>query len=168
MSYSINFGKAFTMLIGHEGGYVNDPDDPGGETKYGIAKRYHPNIVIENLTLEGAKIIYHKEYWAVAGCDALPWNVAYPLFDAAVNMSPKRALMLLQQSLGEVPDGLLGPRTKAAINDQKSDPDLLARFMTERALYYISRGHFWKFGKGWMRRLFRVTAQTLTKGDIDV
>ena len=80
-----NFDKAFQLTVGLEGGYSNDPRDPGGATRYGIAKKYHPQEDIENLTLDRAKEIYLAEYWIPVGCD----NQAYPmdvcLFDGAVN-----------------------------------------------------------------------------------
>ena len=53
-----NFDSAFTIILGSEGGYVNDPRDSGGETKYGIAKKFYPNLDIKNLTVEQAKAIY--------------------------------------------------------------------------------------------------------------
>lgn len=80
-----NFDKAFALTIGVEGGHSNDPRDPGGETQYGISKRYHPNIDIKNLTLDGAKEIYLKEYWLPAGCDATPYPMDICLFDSQVN-----------------------------------------------------------------------------------
>lgn len=80
-----SFDKAFKITIGLEGNYSNDPDDPGGETKFGIAKRYHPNIDIKNLSLEQAKDIYYTEYWLPSGCDNVPFPMDICLFDSAVN-----------------------------------------------------------------------------------
>lgn len=80
-----SFDRAFELTVGVEGGYVNDSHDPGGETKYGIAKMYHPNVDIKNLTLDQAKEIYLKEYWIPAGCDNQPFPMDICLFDSAVN-----------------------------------------------------------------------------------
>jgi hypothetical protein len=81
----INFDKAFEITVGLEGKYSNDPNDPGGETKYGISKHYHPNEDIYNLTLARAKEIYLNEYWAPAGCDAASYPMDMCLFDSQVN-----------------------------------------------------------------------------------
>ena len=86
-----NFDKAVSFTILKEtggdpnGGYSNNALDPGGETKWGISKRYHPDVDIKNLTEEGAKTIYLSEYWIKAGCDSLPWPLDMVVFDSAVN-----------------------------------------------------------------------------------
>lgn len=126
------FDAAFSIVIGEEGGYVNDPHDPGGETKFGISKRAYPNLDIKNLTLEDAKAIYKRDYWDVMGCDALSWEMALIAFDAAVN-----------QGVG------------AARSIRASTPSSI-EFMAERALRYAKLSTFDRFGRGWMRRLFRV------------
>lgn len=155
MSFSSNFEKAFTLLIGEEGGYVNHPRDPGGETKYGIAKRYHPHVDIKALTLDGAKAIYWEQYWMPSGAALLPWPIAFVLFDAVVNMGLHTATQLLQEALGEVPDGKRGPRTNAALYAQRNDPELVVRFQAERAIYYAENANFDAFGRGWLRRVIR-------------
>ena len=80
-----SFDKAFQLTVGLEGAYSNDPRDPGGETKYGIAKRYHPAEDIAGLTLERAKEIYLNEYWLSSGCDEAPYPLDVILFDSSVN-----------------------------------------------------------------------------------
>jgi hypothetical protein len=79
-----SFDAAITFVLSHEGGYSFDQDDPGGETKFGISKRSHPNEDIKNLTVERAKEIYLEEYW-VPVSDALPYPADFVAFDAAVN-----------------------------------------------------------------------------------
>lgn len=128
----IGFDRAFSLVVGEEGGYVNDPLDPGGETKYGISKRAHPSEDIKSLTLERAKEIYLTSYWAPMGCDNLPWPMALCVFDCAVNQGVNAARYLL---------------TKA------STP---VEFQAERALRYARLPTFDRFGRGWMRRLFRI------------
>jgi len=80
-----SFEKAFQLTVGLEGRYSNDPNDPGGETAYGISKRYHPDVDIKNLTLDGAKAIYLSDYWIPAKCDTAPYPMDICLFDSQVN-----------------------------------------------------------------------------------
>ena len=86
-----DFEKALKFVLKWEGGYSNDPRDPGGETKYGISKRSYPNEDIKNMTLERAKEIYYQNYWLKTGCDGLPFPFNIIVFDTAVNMGRKRA-----------------------------------------------------------------------------
>lgn len=81
----ITFNKAFEFTIGLEGQYSNDPNDPGGETKYGISKKYNPTVDVKNLTLDQAKDIYYKKYWIPSGCDEATFPMDICLFDGAVN-----------------------------------------------------------------------------------
>lgn len=80
-----NFAVACGFVLKHEGGYVNDPDDPGGETNFGISKRYNPNVDIKNLTEREAAEIYLKKYWLPAG-DILSFPNDIIYFDTSVNM----------------------------------------------------------------------------------
>ena len=80
-----NFDKAFELTVGLEGVYSNNPEDPGGETKYGVSKRYHPDEDIKNLTLDRAKAIYLTGYWNPNGCNDAPFPMDICLFDSAVN-----------------------------------------------------------------------------------
>ena len=88
-----NFQIALKFVFKHEGGYVNDPDDPGGETKYGISKRAYPNEDIKNLTRERAEFLYKRDYWDIPGLDLdnFPQDKAIVLFNVAVNMGKERA-----------------------------------------------------------------------------
>lgn len=127
----MSFERAFDLVIGHEGGYVNDPKDPGGETKFGISKSAYPNLDIKALTIEQARNIYLRDYWLGAGCD----HVADPamamlMFDCAVNQGVSRAKQIAAKSNSPV------------------------EYQAERALHYASLPTFERFGRGWMRRLF--------------
>lgn len=95
------FDKAFEITIGHEGGYVNDPDDPGGETNFGISKRSYPNVDMKSLTLNEAKEIYLKDYWQKLGCHLLEDfpKIAVELFDTGVNMGIGKAAKIFQEAL---------------------------------------------------------------------
>jgi hypothetical protein len=99
-----SYEKAFELVIGLEGVSSNDPRDPGGETKYGIAKRYHPNLDIKNLTLEQAKEIYLNEYWIPSGCEDAPYPMDICLFDSAVNPQKGGNKGLLDQHPGNWQD----------------------------------------------------------------
>jgi lysozyme family protein len=96
----MSFEKAIEFTLKWEGGYSNDPTDPGGETKYGISKRAHPNLDIANLTLEDAKNIYRTEYWDASGCNNLSEPFDMVVFDAAVNMGVGRSKTLLTTAKG--------------------------------------------------------------------
>lgn len=88
---SADFDKAFDFIMKWEGGYVNHPKDPGGETKFGISKKSYPNLDIKNLTLEQAKEIYRVDYWVASGADKMEWPMSLVVFDTAVNMGVSRA-----------------------------------------------------------------------------
>ena len=110
----MTFDQAFERLIGHEGGYVNHPADPGGETNFGISKRTYPGEDIRGMTLQRAKTLYRRDFWGPAGCDALPPGVQFNVFDMAVNSGVRNAIKTLQRAVGEIEDGVLGPRTLQA------------------------------------------------------
>jgi len=90
-----DFEKALKFVLKWEGGYSNDPNDPGGETKYGISKRSYPHEDIKNMTLERAKEIYYQNYWLKAGCDGLTFPFNIVVFDTAVNMGRSRAIKFI-------------------------------------------------------------------------
>jgi lysozyme family protein len=148
----VNYDEAFTALIGHEGGYVNDQRDPGGETKYGISKRAYPDVDIASLTIEQAKAIYKRDYWDRARCDELPPAVAFQVFDTAVNSGIGQAIRFLQRAVGVADDGQVGPLTINAV--RRVDPEIVvARFNGQR-LDFMTRLSTWDvFGKGWARRV---------------
>lgn len=165
------FAICFAEVIGEEGGYVNNPHDPGGETKFGIAKRYNPGLDIRSLTLDQARDIYLARYWAPARCDLLPLPLAVVYFDAVVNMGSGVAVKLMQSVLGEVPDGDIGPRTIGAmtnIHDIDAIGAAIVAFQAERGLYYASRAHFSDFGRGWLRRVIRGAMKAATLVDFGV
>lgn len=148
----MNFDKAFERLIGHEGGYVNDPRDPGGETKFGISRRQYPGEDIAGMTLERAKVIYLRDYWGPAACDAVPEALKFDVFDTAVNSGVVATIRMLQRAVGERADGVVGSRTLLAV--QTMDPErLLARFNGYRLDYLNDQPTWPAFGKGWTQRI---------------
>lgn len=148
----MDFDKAFERVIGHEGGYVNDPRDPGGETKYGISKRAYPFADIKNLTIDQAKAIYRTDYWNKLHLDELPECVRFDLFDAAVNSGVSAAAKFLQRAAGTTADGVIGKLTIAAANS--IDPYMLDKRLSGYRLQYLcDLPVFPTFGKGWVRRV---------------
>lgn len=148
----MNFDQAFTTLIGHEGGYVNDPRDPGGETKFGISKRVYPDVDIAALTLDSARVIYKRDYWDRALCDQLPPGVAFQVFDCAVNSGIGQSIRFLQRAVGVADDGRVGPLTIRAV--QRLDAEAVVSRFNGQRLDFMTRLSSWDvYGKGWARRI---------------
>jgi lysozyme family protein len=148
-----NFNIAVEHVLGNEGGYVNDPDDPGGETKYGISKRAFPNIDISSLSIEDAKAIYRHEYWRFESVESQA--VANKLLDMAVQFGLSTAVRLLQNVLHVTSDGIFGANSLRSTNAQKESV-LLQELRIACAVRYclvISRNtSLIKYVNGWMRR----------------
>ena len=121
------FEEIIKSVLKHEGGYVNDPDDAGGETNFGIAKRWYPNVDIKNLTIEQAKKIYHTDYWRPSKCDEVPPQLRHIYFDMCVNFGRSGAVKVLQQAANSKNkdkidvDGGMGPATLKAIQNISLD-----------------------------------------------
>jgi lysozyme family protein len=160
----VTFDSCFDKVLGHEGGYVNDPHDPGGETKFGISKRTYPNEDIAALTLARAKEIYRRDYWDRLRADDLPAGLRYYLFDTAVNCGVGFAAESLQRAAGALPDGAIGPRSLIAINT-KGPQSLLRLMFVDRALRYALNPNDRRYGAGWFARLYDVTVLTLVAID---
>jgi lysozyme family protein len=157
----MSFLQAFELTVSPavEGGYVDDPTDPGGATKYGISQAAYPSVDIASLTLEGAQAIYQNDYWNAVKADTLPPPIAGLLFDAAVNQGQGWAAKALQSAVGVSTDGVLGPKTLAAVKG--SDPATLhATIGWLREARYRQDADFATFGHGWIIRLCRVIAAT--------
>lgn len=160
----MNFDTAFERLIGHEGGYTDNPKDRGNwdsgiigvgtlkGTKFGIAAHKYPTLDIKNLTLEQAKAIYRRDYWDPMECDQLPFAVAFEVFDVAVNHGVARAVLMLQETAGVEADGDLGPVTLAAVNAMHPDRFQM-RFNAARLDFYTQLSTWPAFGRGWARRV---------------
>lgn len=161
---AVTFDKAFDRLIGHEGGYSTDRKDPGNwtggkvglgtlkGTKYGIAANTYPSLDIKNLTLAQAKEIYKKDWWDKLGANGLHSAIVFQLWDFAINAGKKRAIMELQQSVGVTADGLIGPKTIAAVNAHDLN-DVLLTLTAERLTFYTALSTFSTYGKGWVNRV---------------
>jgi lysozyme family protein len=153
---AVSFDRAFKIVVEVEGGYVNNPNDPGGETIYGITKRDHPDLwAVGRPTIEQAKIRYQTQYWAPVKADQLPWPLSLYLFDTAINQGPGTAIKILQRAAGTVQDGVLGQNTLRAITQANQD-DLCEMFLANRALRYVGTRNFDIYGRGWFKRLFHL------------
>jgi lysozyme family protein len=153
---------AINLVLENEGGYVNDPKDPGGETKYGISKKQYPNIDIPNLTLDQAKRIYYEDYWLRNKCDRFPDCISVCLFDFCVNSNAMKAKKLLQKCLKVKEDGIIGNQTIGAAHRLPLRP-IIEQYCDLRRVYLMSLKGFARFGGGWLKRVNRVqkTAEML-------
>ncbi len=154
--WDVNAPGAQDGTIPHACGYVNDPNDPGGETKYGISKNENPSVDVTNLTWIQAQGIYYNRYWLAGKCDQLPPQVAILQFDACVNNGVGGATKFLQTALGVTVDGVIGPQTIAAAN--ACDVNTLCTGMcTARKTFYdnlvIARPSDQEYLDGWLRRV---------------
>lgn len=134
------FLRAFDLVIGSEGGYVNDPKDPGGETKWGISKRAYPHLDIKNLSRDDVKPIYYTDYWQKLGLDSQPWKIAYPAFDTGVNLGVFAASGLLKTALRQ--------------------PNPTRHLLAQRAIHYTKLATFSRFGDGWLDRVVGVALES--------
>ena len=152
----MNFERAFEKLIGHEGGFVDHPSDPGGATRYGITQRVaRANGYLgdmETFPLSEAKRIARKDYWDAVRADEMPDAVRYDLFDAAYNSGPAQAIKWLQRASGAADDGIIGPKTILAV--RMADPHKLAARFNAHRLRFLTDLKTWPtFGRGWARRI---------------
>ena len=156
----ITFNDIIEKVLEHEGGYVNDPNDLGGETNFGITKRFYPDVDIKNLTKEDAKQIYYKDYWKKNKCDKMPDQLKHIYFDMCVNMGKRTAVKILQRAAVNKGkdidvDGGLGAMTLEAIKNVE-----LTRVRAYRVKYYVDivnkKPEQEKFYFGWFRRSLEV------------
>lgn len=146
------FDYFIERVLVHEGGYVNDPRDPGQETRWGISKRAYPHLDIRNLTRAQAVDIYRRDFWQRVRGDELPREVAFQALDAAVNHGIGNAVRWIQRAAGVADDGVIGPVTLAAVQRAQA-ADLVLRFNAERLRFYAKLTTFSTFGRGWVNRV---------------
>lgn len=165
-----NFEKCLELLLVHEGGYVNHPDDPGGETNLGVTKRVweewvgHPvnEKEMRNLTPTMVAPLYKRKYWDACRADELVSGLDYCVFDIAVNSGVGRAIKLLQSVVGATPDGGYGSITAALVKKAEADPERLIELLCAKRLEFLeSLKAFPVFGKGWSRRVQEVKDKAL-------
>ena len=169
------FEQAFTIIVGHEGGFSINPRDPGNwtggavgrgqcrGTNWGVSAASYPQLDIKGLTLDGARTVYRRDFWDRVRGDELPPPLALLVFDAAVNSGVSRAVRWLQGAAGTEPDGVLGPLTLAAARAGPS-LDVMAEFQAQRLAFMAALPTWRTFGLGWARRLCRLPYQAIGMG----
>jgi len=161
-----NFQECLDLVLKSEGGWVNNPNDPGGETNLGVTKRVwieyvgHPVESLKKLTKEDVAPLYELKYWRPCYCEVLPRGLDFVVFSMGVNAGPGRSVKLLQSAIGCVPDGVIGPRTRELISSSNG-ADIIKKFSTARREYYQSLKTFPIFGKGWLARVDREEQEAL-------
>jgi len=155
-NYPFIFLTCIEVILRNEGGYINHPSDPGGETKFGICKRYYPDLDIKNLTREKAIEIYYKDYWLKMNLQGIRKSeVVLELFDMGVNVGIRMATKLAQKLVHAFADGVIGPETTGKINDFPADFTEL--YKCDRKKFYIAlarrKPEFSLFLKGWLNRV---------------
>jgi len=155
-----NWNNSFNLMLKSEGGYVNNPADPGGITNLGVTKATWENWIgresdeaeMRNLTPEKVKPLYKKKFWDACKCDELPSGIDYLVFDFAVNAGVGRSAKVLQTAVGANPDGGIGPMTLTAVSNFDA-ADLVERFSQAKEDFYRNLPTFATFGRGWLNRV---------------
>lgn len=165
----MDFKEAVKIVLKLEGGetVTNDPDDPGGTTKFGISAAAHPDLGPEGvmaLTESEAMKIYFRDYWEPVKAGDLPAPLRLAVFDSAVNQGVKKASELIQtaaNTLGQTLriDGVIGVETLSVLSEIAAD-QLTEEFMRRRMSHYRSLPTFEKYGRGWENRLIKISLST--------
>ena len=168
---SNKFSEALEVILHHEGGYVNHPKDPGGETNLGVTKRVYEDFGgtkdMKELTKEDVEPIYKKNYWDRVKGDDLPEGLDLCIFDFAVNAGPGRAAKFLQKLIGVTQDGGIGPQTLGALQSAIGEDvriqtrEMIEKYQSMRQEYYEGLSTFDTFGRGWTRRVNEVTEKSM-------
>ena len=165
-----NFDKCLALMLAHEGGFVNHPQDPGGMTNLGVTKRVWEEWTghevdekqMRALTPELVAPLYKRKYWDAVRADDLVSGVDYAVFDVAVNSGAGRAIKFLQSCVGVDADGGFGPRTLDAVKVAEQNPERLIELYCAKRLEFLqSLKTFETFGKGWSRRVAEVKEKAL-------
>ncbi len=172
------FERAFRIVVGEEGGFTADPADPGNwtegvcgkgrcsGTKFGVSAAAYPALDIAGLGLDGARVIYRRDYWDRVRGDDLPAPLALLVFDAAVNNGVGRAVRWLQLAAGVGADGILGEVSLAAVRTRAGQgAALLSEFQAQRLVFMASLPTWRTFGLGWARRLCRLPFEAVRLGE---
>ena len=165
-----NFDKCVASVLSYEGGYVNDPRDPGGATIYGVTKHNWESYVehmvsdgtFRTLKIEDVIPLYKKKYWDVCKCDDLPSGIDFVVFDTSINSGCTKASKLLQQGLMLPIDGIIGPQTVEAA--KKVDAKKLIAWYCAARLAYLQSliREFSAFGRGWTARVDKLREAALS------
>jgi len=155
-----NFATALGYVLQSEGGWENNSADPGGATMYGVTLneyqiyKANPHLTaddLRNITMPEVSALYRKNYWNVCACDSLPNGIDYLVFDFGVNAGCGRAVKILEQTVGDTVDGIMGPQTLALVLD--ADPKILAQEFTQAKEEYYKSLNNPTFETGWLNRV---------------
>ena len=164
-----NYEKCLEIILHHEGGYVNHPKDPGGETNMGVTKRVYEEWGgtkdMKDLTFEDVAPIYKKNYWDRVKGDVLSSGLDLCIFDFGVNAGTGRAAKFIQKMIGVTADGGIGPQTLRALGIYEEEvggvAEVIKEYQIRRQEYYESLSTFKTFGRGWTRRVNETTQSAL-------
>jgi lysozyme family protein len=164
-----NYKKCLETILHHEGGYVNHPKDPGGETNMGVTKRVYEEWGgtkdMKDLTFEDVAPIYKKNYWDRVKGDNLSSGLDLCIFDFGVNAGTGRAAKFIQKMIGVTADGGIGPQTLRALGIYEEEvggvAEVIKEYQIKRQEYYESLSTFKTFGRGWTRRVNETTQSAL-------
>ena len=170
-----NFEYCLRTMLRSEGGYVNHPKDPGGQTNLGVTKRVYDEFYetdADEETMRGlkeadVKPIYFENYWSRCKCDELPTGVDLMVFDIAVNSGPGRAGKILQRVVGATIDGGIGPQTLKMV-EKMENQDIIRAMGVEREAFYRELDTFETFGKGWLKRNQHTTETAMEMENLEV
>ena len=159
------FEACLPVILASEGGFVDDPADPGGATNLGVTRatlsrwlgRPATLADIEGLTPARVAPLYRARYWNPAHAGDCPAGVDLMVFDEAVNQGVGRALASLQSALCVTADGAFGPATQAALGAAMDPAQLIRAIAANREAHYRALPTFTRFGRGWLARLHRTT-----------
>ena len=165
-----NFPKCLSIVLKHEGGFVNHPSDPGGMTNLGVTKKVYEawighqvsEAIMRKLTPQLVFPLYKKNYWDTLKCDGIPAGLDLCVFDFGVNAGTNRSARYLQRLIGVKEDGVIGPATLRALTFKAVEigtDKLIDLFQDDRRDYYRKLSTFLTFGRGWLRRVDEVEAE---------
>ena len=165
-----DFETALEIILAHEGGYVNHPNDKGGPTKQGITQRVYdafravmelPLRTVRHITISEVELIYRRQYWDAIRGDELPAGIDLAVFDYAVNSGVSRGAKELQRVLKVKVDGHIGMVTIAAA--KAADPAAVVKAICDRRLAFLKglRKLWPTFGRGWTARVKKTCSTSL-------
>ena len=167
-----NWQKSLNLVLQSEGGYSDDPKDPGGRTNLGVTQSVWESWVgrasnekeMRNLSIEDVTPLYKRKYWDACDCDLLPDGLDYLVFDFAVNAGVGRSVKTLQSCVDATMDGQIGKNTLGAVSTFPVEV-LIFKFSDEKVRFYKSLPTFSEFGKGWLERVNYVKVDALKMAD---
>lgn len=162
-----NFNSCLSVVLHHEGGFVNHPKDPGGMTNLGVTKAVYEEWIghkvderiMRKLTPSLVAPLYRKKYWDVMKCDGIPRGLDLCVFDFGVNAGTNRSIRYLQRLIGAKEDGVFGPASFKQLTVKTVElgvNGLIDSFQDARRTYYRKLKTFPTFGRGWLRRVDEV------------